>query len=34
MKAVGYLVGQVMAKSQGKANPQVAQRLIKKQLGL
>jgi len=34
MKAVGYLVGQVMAKSQGKANPQVAQRLIKQQLGL
>jgi aspartyl-tRNA(Asn)/glutamyl-tRNA(Gln) amidotransferase subunit B len=34
MKAIGFLVGQVMAKSQGKANPQVAQQLIKKQLGL
>jgi len=28
------LVGQVMAKSQGKANPQIAQQLIKKALGL
>ena len=34
MKAIGFLVGQVMAKSQGKANPQIAQNLIKKQLGL
>lgn len=34
IKAIGFLVGQVMAKSQGKANPQVAQSLIKKQLGL
>ncbi|HET6864051.1 MAG TPA: Asp-tRNA(Asn)/Glu-tRNA(Gln) amidotransferase subunit GatB [Candidatus Saccharimonadales bacterium] len=34
MKAIGFLVGQVMAKSQGKANPQIAQELIKKQLGL
>ena len=34
MKAIGFLVGQVMAKSQGKANPQVAQAIIKKQLGL
>jgi aspartyl-tRNA(Asn)/glutamyl-tRNA(Gln) amidotransferase subunit B len=34
VKAIGYLVGQVMAKSQGKANPQLAQQLIKKQLGL
>jgi aspartyl-tRNA(Asn)/glutamyl-tRNA(Gln) amidotransferase subunit B len=34
MKAVGFLVGQVMAKSRGQANPQVAQQLIKKQLGL
>jgi aspartyl-tRNA(Asn)/glutamyl-tRNA(Gln) amidotransferase subunit B len=32
MKAVGFLVGQVMAKSQGQANPQVAQQIIKKQL--
>jgi aspartyl-tRNA(Asn)/glutamyl-tRNA(Gln) amidotransferase subunit B len=34
MKAVGFLVGQVMAKSRGQANPQVAQQLIKKQLDL
>jgi len=33
-KAIGFLVGQVMAKSQGKANPQVAQKIIKAQLGL
>jgi aspartyl-tRNA(Asn)/glutamyl-tRNA(Gln) amidotransferase subunit B len=32
VKAIGFLVGQVMAKSQGKANPQVAQQIIKKQL--
>ncbi|HVW23387.1 MAG TPA: Asp-tRNA(Asn)/Glu-tRNA(Gln) amidotransferase subunit GatB [Candidatus Saccharimonadales bacterium] len=34
MKAIGFLVGQVMKLSQGKANPQMAQDLIKKQLGL
>lgn len=34
MKAIGFLIGQVMAKSQGKANPQIAQELIKKLLGL
>jgi aspartyl-tRNA(Asn)/glutamyl-tRNA(Gln) amidotransferase subunit B len=34
MKAIGFLVGQVMAKSHGKANPQLAQQIIKKQLGL
>ena len=34
MKAIGFLVGQVMKNSQGKANPQMAQDLIKKQLGL
>lgn len=34
MKAIGFLVGQVMKMSQGKANPQMAQELIKKQLGL
>ncbi len=34
MKAIGFLVGQVMAKSQGKANPGLAQQIIKKQLGL
>ena len=34
IKVIGFLVGQVMAKSQGKANPGVAQQIIKKQLGL
>jgi aspartyl-tRNA(Asn)/glutamyl-tRNA(Gln) amidotransferase subunit B len=34
MKAIGFLVGQVMKASQGKANPALAQTLIKKQLGL
>jgi aspartyl-tRNA(Asn)/glutamyl-tRNA(Gln) amidotransferase subunit B len=34
MKAIGFLTGQVMAKSRGQANPQLAQKLIKKQLGL
>jgi aspartyl-tRNA(Asn)/glutamyl-tRNA(Gln) amidotransferase subunit B len=34
MKAIGFLVGQVMKLSQGKANPQMAGDLIKKQLGL
>ncbi|HET7320159.1 MAG TPA: Asp-tRNA(Asn)/Glu-tRNA(Gln) amidotransferase subunit GatB [Candidatus Saccharimonadales bacterium] len=34
MKAIGFLVGQVMKLSQGKANPQMAQDLIKKQLGI
>lgn len=33
-KAIGFLVGQVMKQSLGKANPQVVQKLIKKQLGL
>ena len=32
LKAVGFLVGQVMKASQGKANPALAQKLIKKQL--
>lgn len=32
MKAVGFLVGQVMAKSKGQANPELAQQLIKMQL--
>jgi aspartyl-tRNA(Asn)/glutamyl-tRNA(Gln) amidotransferase subunit B len=31
-KAIGFLVGQVMKQSQGKANPQVAQQLIRKAL--
>lgn len=34
MKAIGYLVGQVMKASQGKANPAMAQQLIRKELGL
>ncbi len=34
MKAIGFLVGQVMKASKGKANPSLAQQLIKKQLGL
>lgn len=34
MKAIGFLVGQVMKASKGKANPELAQQLIKKQLGL
>lgn len=33
-KAIGFLVGQVMKASQGKANPQLTAELIKKQLGL
>jgi aspartyl-tRNA(Asn)/glutamyl-tRNA(Gln) amidotransferase subunit B len=33
-RAVGFLVGQVMKESGGKANPQLAQKLIKKQLGI
>ncbi|MEO8105062.1 MAG: Asp-tRNA(Asn)/Glu-tRNA(Gln) amidotransferase subunit GatB [Candidatus Saccharibacteria bacterium] len=32
MKAIGFLVGQVMKASQGTANPGLAQRLIKQQL--
>jgi len=34
MKAIGFLVGQVMKLSQGKANPSLAQQLIKKQLDI
>lgn len=34
IKAIGFLVGQVMKQSQGKANPGLAQELIKKQLGI
>lgn len=34
MKAIGFLTGQVMKLSQGKANPALAQELIKKQLGV
>lgn len=34
MKAIGFLVGQVMKASQGKANPAIVTALIKKQLGV
>jgi aspartyl-tRNA(Asn)/glutamyl-tRNA(Gln) amidotransferase subunit B len=34
MKAIGFLVGQVMQKSGGKANPALAQQLIRKRLGV
>ncbi len=34
MKAIGFLVGQVMQQSKGKANPGLAQKLIKKQFGI
>lgn len=34
MKAIGFLTGQVMKLSQGKANPALAQKMIKEQLGV
>jgi len=34
MKAIGFLVGQIMKESKGKANPGLAQKLIKQVLGL
>lgn len=34
MKAIGFLVGQVMKQSHGKANPALAQQLIRSQLGV
>jgi aspartyl-tRNA(Asn)/glutamyl-tRNA(Gln) amidotransferase subunit B len=34
MKAIGFLVGQVMKASKGQANPSLAQKLIKEQLGV
>ncbi|MGB4966929.1 MAG: Asp-tRNA(Asn)/Glu-tRNA(Gln) amidotransferase subunit GatB [Candidatus Saccharimonadales bacterium] len=34
MKAIGFLVGQVMKESKGKANPALATNLIKQELGL
>ncbi|HEX8762265.1 MAG TPA: Asp-tRNA(Asn)/Glu-tRNA(Gln) amidotransferase subunit GatB [Candidatus Saccharimonadales bacterium] len=34
MKAIGFLVGQVMKHTQGRANPGVVQQIIKTQLGL
>lgn len=33
-KVIGFLVGQVMAKSKGQANPEIAQQIIKKSLGI
>lgn len=33
-KAIGFLVGQVMAKSKGKANPELAKRAIQEQIGV
>jgi len=33
-KAIGFLVGQVMAKSKGQANPGLAQKIIKNKTGL
>jgi len=32
MKAIGFLVGQVMKESKGQANPELAAKLIKAQL--
>jgi Asp-tRNA(Asn)/Glu-tRNA(Gln) amidotransferase B subunit len=34
MKAIGFLTGQVMKTTAGKANPSVVQAIIKKLLGL
>lgn len=34
LKAIGFLVGQVMKHSKGKANPALAQKLIRKKLGV
>ncbi len=34
MKAIGFLVGQVMKHTQGRANPGVVQQIIKAQLGI
>lgn len=34
LKAIGFLVGQIMKQSAGKANPALAQKLIKKHLGV
>jgi aspartyl-tRNA(Asn)/glutamyl-tRNA(Gln) amidotransferase subunit B len=33
-KAIGFLIGQVMRQSQGKANPGISQELIRRELGL
>jgi aspartyl-tRNA(Asn)/glutamyl-tRNA(Gln) amidotransferase subunit B len=32
-KAIGFLMGQVMKKTQGKANPQIVKPLLEKELG-
>lgn len=34
LKAIGFLIGQVMQQSQGRANPSLAQKIIKKRLGV
>ena len=34
LKTIGFLMGQVMKATRGKANPQLVQELIKKQLGV
>ena len=34
MKAIGFLTGQVMKASKGQANPALAQKLIKEELGV
>jgi aspartyl-tRNA(Asn)/glutamyl-tRNA(Gln) amidotransferase subunit B len=34
MKAIGFLVGQIMKASQGKANPAEAQKILKQKLGV
>lgn len=34
VKVIGFLVGQVMSKSRGQANPELARELIKKHLGV
>ena len=34
MKAIGFLVGQVMKLTQGKANPPVVQKLIRDELDI
>ncbi len=33
-KAISFLVGQIMAKSKGQVNPQMVQKIIKKQIGV
>lgn len=33
-RVVGFLVGQIMKKSSGKANPALAQKLLRERMGL